>query len=333
MKTALKLAVSLVLMGGFLWAAFRNVEGTHLKDAFQTANPIWLIASGLIVLASGIPRAWRWRVLLAPVAPGISTRAAFWAVMVAYAGNCVFPRAGEVARALALERDHPTGISAILATVVVERLIDVLALLITFGVVLFFAREQIGAAFPWLEQVALLTLPIILLAFVFLGLLSARGEPGLLLFHRLSARLSPTLADKVTHLLRSALQGLRAIHTVEGYAEILVSTLVLNSLYWLAMYVPFYSFDLADQYNLGLFEALVVMTIATIGFVIPTPGGIGTYHLFCAQTLHLFYQVPNELALAFATSVHAVAIFGFILFGGPPLIRLLWRQKAEQQTR
>ena len=333
MKTALKLAVSLVLMGGFLWAAFRNVNGALLQHAFQTANPLWLIASGLTVIASGIPRAWRWRVLLAPIAPDISTRSAFWAVMVAYAGNCVFPRAGEVARALALERDHPTGISAILATVVVERLLDVLTLLITFGVVLFFAREQIGAAFPGLEQVALLALPIILFAFVFLGLLSVRGEPGLVVFHRLLARLSPALADKVTHLLRSALQGLRAIHTVEGYAGILVSTLVLNSLYWLAMYLPFYSFDLADQYNLGLFEALVVMTFVTIGFVIPAPGGIGAYHLFCAQTLHLFYQVPEELALAFATSVHAVALFGFILFGGPPLIRLLWRQKAEKQTR
>ena len=333
MKTALKLAVSLVLMGGFLWAAFRNVNGALLQHAFQTANPLWLIASGLTVIASGIPRAWRWRVLLAPIAPDISTRSAFWAVMVAYAGNCVFPRAGEVARALALERDHPTGISAILATVVVERLLDVLTLLITFGVVLFFAREQIGAAFPGLEQVALLALPIILFAFVFLGLLSVRGEPGLVVFHRLLARLSPALADKVTHLLRSALQGLRAIHTVEGYAGILISTLVLNSLYWLAMYLPFYSFDLADQYNLGLFEALVVMTFATIGFVIPAPGGIGAYHLFCAQTLHLFYQVPEELALAFATSVHAVALFGFILFGGPPLIRLLWRQKAEKQTR
>ena len=333
MKTALKLAVSLVLMGGFLWAAFRNVNGALLQHAFQTANPLWLIASGLTVIASGIPRAWRWRVLLAPIAPDISTRSAFWAVMVAYAGNCIFPRAGEVARALALERDRPTGISAILATVVVERLLDVLTLLITFGVVLFFAREQIGAAFPGLEQVALLALPIILFAFVFLGLLSVRGEPGLVVFHRLLARLSPALADKVTHLLRSALQGLRAIHTVEGYAGILVSTLVLNSLYWLAMYLPFYSFDLADQYNLGLFEALVVMTFATIGFVIPAPGGIGAYHLFCAQTLHLFYQVPEELALAFATSVHAVALFGFILFGGPPLIRLLWRQKAEKQTR
>ena len=333
MKTALKLALSLVLMGGFLWAAFRNVDGALLKDAFQTANPIWLIASGLLVIASGIPRAWRWRVLLAPIAPDISMRAAFWAVMVAYAGNCVFPRAGEVARAVALERAHPTGISAILATVVVERLLDVLALLIFFGVVLFFAREQIGAAFPWLEQVALLTLPIILLAFVFLGLLSARGEPGLALLHNLAARLSPALADKVTALLRSALQGLRAIHTVEGYAGILVSTLVLNSLYWLAMYVPFYGFDLGGQYELGPFEALVVTTIATIGFVIPAPGGIGTYHLFCAETLHRFYHVPNELALAFATSVHAVALFGFIFFGGPPLIRLLWRQKAENRMR
>lgn len=333
MKTALKLALSLVLMGGFLWAAFRNVDGPLLKHAFQTANPVWLIASGLIVVASGIPRAWRWRVLLAPIAPDISMRSAFWAVMVAYAGNCVFPRAGEVARVLALERDRPTGISAILATVVVERLLDVLALSITLGVVLFFAREQIGAAFPGLEQVALLALPIIFLFFVFLGLLSARGEPGLVVFHRLAARLSPALADKVTPVLRSALQGLRAIHTVEGYAGILVSSLILNGLYWLAMYVPFYGFDLVDRYDLGLFDALVVTTIATIGFVIPAPGGIGTYHLFCAQTLHLFYRVPNELALAFATSVHAVALFGFVLFGGPPLIRLLWRQKAKKQTR
>ena len=182
MKNFLKLAASLVLMGGFLWAAFRNVEGTRLEEALQTANPLWLLLSAIIIIASGLPRAWRWRILLLPVAPNISIRSAFWAVMVAYAGNVVFPRAGEVARALALERDHPTGISAILATVIVERLLDILTLLIIFGIVLFFAREQIGAAFPGLEQVALLAVPIILFAFVFLGVLSARGERGLSIF-------------------------------------------------------------------------------------------------------------------------------------------------------
>ena len=332
MKTFLKLAASLVLMGGFLWAAFRDVDGTLLVEALQTANPLWLLLSAIAVIVSGLPRAWRWRILLLPVASNISIRSTFWAVMVAYAGNVVFPRAGEVARALALERDHPTGISAILATVIVERLLDILTLLIIFGVVLFFAREQIGAAFPKfkLEQVALLTLPIILFAFVFLGLLSARGERGLSIFHRLLARLSPRLADGATHILRSFLQGMRAIHTVEGYAGILVSTLILNSLYLFAMYLPFYSFDLSHKYNLGLFEAMVVMTIATIGFVLPAPGGIGSYHFFCAQTLHHFYHVPIEIALAFATSVHAVAILGFLLFGGPPLINLLWHKKAKK---
>ncbi|MDE2829316.1 MAG: lysylphosphatidylglycerol synthase transmembrane domain-containing protein [Gemmatimonadota bacterium] len=332
MKTFLKLAASLVLMGGFLWAAFRDVNGTLLVEALQTANPLWLLLSAIAVIVSGLPRAWRWRILLLPVASNISIRSAFWAVMVAYAGNVVFPRAGEVARALALERDHPTGISAILATVIVERLLDILTLLIIFGVVLFFAREQIGAAFPQfkLEQVALLTLPIILFAFVFLGLLSARGERGLSIFHRLLARLSPRMADGATHILRSFLQGMRAIHTVEGYAGILVSTLILNSLYLFAMYLPFYSFDLSYNYNLGLFEAMVVMTIATIGFVVPAPGGIGSYHFFCAGTLHHFYHVPPETALAFATSVHAVALLGFLLFGGPPLINLLWHKKEKK---
>ncbi len=332
MKNFLKLAASLVLMGGFLWAAFRDVNGTLLEEALQTANPLWLLLSAITIIASGLPRAWRWRILLLPVAPNISIRSAFWAVMVAYAGNVVFPRAGEVARALALERDHPTGISAILATVIVERLLDILTLLVIFGVVLFFAREQIGAVFPSLEPVALLTLPVILFAFVFLGLLSAREERGLSIFRRLLARLSPGLADGATHILRSFLQGMRAIHTVEGYAGILVSTLILNSLYLFAMYLPFYSFDLSHKYNLGLFEAMVVMTIATIGFVLPAPGGIGAYHFFCAQTLHHFYHVPMEIALAFATSVHAVAILGFLLFGGPPLINLLWHKKAKKQV-
>ncbi|MYD64127.1 MAG: flippase-like domain-containing protein [Gemmatimonadetes bacterium] len=330
MKNFFKLAASLVLMGGFLWAAFRDVNGTLLLEALQTANPLWLLLSAIIIIASGLPRAWRWRILLLPVASNISIRSAFWAVMVAYAGNVVFPRAGEVARALALERDHPTGISAILATVIVERLLDILTLLIIIGVVLFFAREQIGAVFPGLEQVALLILPIILFAFVFLGLLSAREERGLSIFHRLLARLSPKLADGATHILRSFLQGMRAIHTVEGYAGILVSTLILNSLYLFAMYLPFYSF--VDLSHLGLFEAMVVMTIATIGFVLPAPGGIGSYHFFCKETLHRVYQVPEVTALAFATSVHAVAIFGFLLFGGPPLIRLLWYKKTKKQV-
>ena len=199
MKNFLKLAASLVLMGGFLWAAFRDVDGTLLVEALQTANPLWLILSAITIIVSGLPRAWRWRILLSPVASNISIRSTFWAVMVAYAGNVVFPRAGEVARALALERDHPTGISAILATVIVERLLDVLTLLIIFGVVLFFAREQIGAVFPSLEQVALLTLPFILFAFVFLGLLSAREERGLSFFHRLLSRLSPKPVS-YTHL-------------------------------------------------------------------------------------------------------------------------------------
>ena len=77
-------------------------------------------------------------------------------------------------------------------------------------------ESRSAKAFPGLEQVALLAVPIILFAFVFLGVLSARGERGLSVFHRLLARLSPKLADGATHILRSFLQGMKAIHTVEG---------------------------------------------------------------------------------------------------------------------
>lgn len=331
-KTGLKLAVSLGLTGIFLWAAFKNVDLNVMAQAFKTARPAWLLLSGFFVIASCLPRAWRWQILLKPISKDVSLKSAFWAVLMAYAGNNVFPRAGEVARAAAIKRDHPVSMSAVLATVVVERLLDTLMLLILFGIVLFFARDQIARAFPGLESISFVALPIILLSFVGLGLLSAYGERGLIKVENILMRFAPKPTDRIMGILRAFLQGMGSIHSFEGYVGIFFSTALLNACYLMAMYLPFYSFDFPANHNLDIFDALVVMAIATIGVVIPTPGGTGTYHYFCTQTLFHFYGVPESTALAFATAVHGIAFISFLLLGGPPLLRLMWWKKKSPES-
>lgn len=333
MKTTLKIIASFLLTGFFLWAAFQGVDWLVLKNTFLTADPTWILVSGLLALLSCLPRAWRWQMLLKPVSPHISLKSAFWAVVLAYAGNNVLPRAGEFARVLALKKEHPISMSAVLATVVVERLLDMLVLLIFFAVVLVFAQEKIAHAFPGLESVGLISLPVLIIAFCGIGWLSASGERGLLLLQHYLNLLSPTMAQKTIEILRAFLQGIKAVHTVEGYVGILISTILLNAFYLLALFLPFYSFNFPSQYGLNLFDGLVVMVISTVGVVIPTPGGAGTYHYFCKQSLHLFYGIPESVALAFATSVHGIAFIFFSLFGGPSLLRLLWSQKKEKQEK
>ncbi len=331
MKTALKAAFSLILTGVFLWITFHDIDWQSLIQTFQNTAPAGIIGGAALTIISCLPRAWRWRILLTSVSKKIRISSAFKAVLIAYAGNNIFPRAGEFARVVALTRMHPMPVGSVVASVIVERLLDMLTLLIFFAVVLVYTRDKIAHAFPGLESIGILTLIGLLVAFTMLIVLSIYGDHGIKKLEQLTSRISPTAAQKVSKLLHAFLQGMAGVKSLEGYVGIFVSTLLTNLCYVLSIYLPFYSFGFIEQYNLTLFDALVVMVLASVGVVIPTPGGTGTYHFFCSKTLYLFYGIPEIQALAFATVVHGAAFVSFFIFGGPALFRLLWTQKKEAQ--
>jgi hypothetical protein len=332
MKTALKVAFSLALTGLFLWITFQNVDWKSLVQTFRETAPAGIIGAAALAILSCLPRAWRWRILLASVSKEIPLSSTLKAVLIAYAGNNVFPRAGEFARVVALTRSHPMPVGSVVASVIVERLLDMLTLLIFFAIVLFYAREKIAHAFPPLVSASMVALGGLLVAFTGLILLSVYGDIGINKLELVTGRISPAASQKLSNLLRAFLQGMAGVKSLEGYIGIFVSTLLTNLCYVLSIYLPFYSFGFIEQYHLTLFDALVVMVLASVGVVIPTPGGTGTYHFFCSKTLHLFYGIPELQALAFATAVHGAAFVSFFVFGGPALFRLLWAQKKEARS-
>jgi uncharacterized protein (TIRG00374 family) len=329
-RTILRVAFSVSLSILFLWYAFRSADLAGLLRAAAGVDLLPLAAGSFILLLTTLPRALRWRILIAPLDPGVPLRTLCQAVLVAYAGNNIFPRAGEVARVLVVRRRTDTGTGALLATVLVERVIDLLTFLFLAGVVSLLMREAFAAAFPGAAGAAtgaFYTCLAVLAAFV---ALAAWGHRGIAPLQRVLSAVSPALADRASGLARSFIEGVAAVRSPSGYAGIAVWTVLINVGYALALYAPIVAFHFDSRYGMGPADALTVMVMATVGIILPAPGGAGTYHYFCSQTLIGLYGVPQEEALAFATVAHAIGYLLFLFAGGPGLLRLLWRDGREQ---
>ena len=182
---------------------------------------------------------------------------------------------------------------------------------------------------PWLDGTATLTTILIVLVVVAVLGVSIYGNQ---IVDALGRRFPKFSENRAAGLIESFLQGMEAVRTPGSYAGILLWTFLLNAFYILSLYFPFFAFGFVDRFDLGLVDAIAVLTIATVGIIIPTPGGAGTYHYFCSRALHGLFGVPLEEAVAFATVVHGLAYFSFFLIGGPSLISLMWNKRPPESA-
>lgn len=330
-KSLMRLVLSLGLMGLFLYLAFSGTPPEQLWQTLTRAAPLWVAAMVATTLATLVLRAWRWTVLLRPFAPQVRIVDAFLALAICYAANIAIPRSGEAARALSLRWSRQAPMGSSLATVVVERIIDMVVLVLFVGLSILLLHGRLEEAYPWMESAALVALVgcLGLLGFLF-GVYRYR-DAGLNLSHRLLEPLSARLAERVVELIDAFVSGLAALHDRSAYLKILVSSALLNGGYLLIIYEGFCAYGLQRMPGVGWTAALVVMAVSAIGMVVPTPGGTGSYHLFFKQSLMLF-GVSAALSLACATFVHAMATATYLVIGGPAFLLQRARSAGTVQT-
>ena len=124
--------LALVLLGLF----FRGVDWTELGTAFRTANPLYLAAVVAVTIVTYLLRAWRWGSLLHPLAR-VPLRDLISATFVGFMTGLLVPRAGEVVRPYLISRRHPIRTSAGFASIILERLLDVVTVLLLFALYLY----------------------------------------------------------------------------------------------------------------------------------------------------------------------------------------------------
>lgn len=309
-KNSVKIILGLLISVGFLFLAFRQLDFQQMKQAFSIAKYWLLIPSIVILFTSHWLRSYRWQFLLNPI-KRVPVGNLFSALLIGYAANTILPaHLGEFLRAYVIGRKRDIPISSSLATIVVERIIDVLS------IVLIMAFTLVIYPFPdWVKKSGYIMFAFALALFIFLLLMKIYTETTMKFIRTLMKPFPQSIKGRVENLSRSFLDGLKPMKSKLDYVIIFVLSISIWLCYWAVLYINFYTFNLVHDYSIGATAGLVILVITTISVVVPSsPGYIGTYHWLCQISLELF-KVPRAVGLTYAIVVHAINFFPVFLAG------------------
>jgi len=305
-----KIIAGVALSMIFIFLAFRQVDFSQMGRAFASADYWLLIPILLIIFLSLVLRSWRWQYLLAPIQP-VRLPELFSSLAVGYMANTFLPaHLGEVVRAYHAQKKTGIAASAIFATIVVERLIDIFALLLLMGLVL------VLFPFPgWVQKSGVIMLVLVAALFALLLLMKKYRRQTLAVSDRLTRFLPAAISAKISELLDQFLNGIVALKSAGHYPVVAVLSIAIWVCYAVTFQLLFYAFDFVTLYHLPWTAALVALVITTISVVVPSsPGYVGSYHFLCQLALGLF-AIPKGPALSYAFVLHAVNIFPVFFLG------------------
>lgn len=296
-----------------LYAAFYGMDLSTVTGILSTINWWWLVPTTVVMILSHYVRAWRWRLFFGGESVADPVYPYFSSTMVGYAVNNALPRGGELAKAMYLGRLTDRSQTRVLGTVILERLIDSLILLVVFGLSMLWFSDKIDQYFPGLGVGAgLLTVTLVGMLLV-LTLLPI--EKSTRLIHWCTNWMGPRISAKIGDLSGRFMQGLSALRHGPSVPAILFSSLLIFLLYIGGTWIPMFAFPFQQSASLGFPAGMAVMAISAIGMVIPSPGGTGTYHVFCSLALTQVFGVNQAEAVSFATLVHLLNM-GFSTLAG-----------------
>ncbi|MDZ7772664.1 MAG: lysylphosphatidylglycerol synthase transmembrane domain-containing protein [Balneolaceae bacterium] len=322
LRKSIKIALTLLLGGLFLWLAFRNVPLREVWDYARQITFYWVPPFGLTLLTGHFLRAERWRLLIEHDKKELNRSTLVAGVLTGYLLNIVGPRLGEVSRPVYVAKREGLSASKLMGTIVLERIIDMATMLLLLLVVCIylitdlellrqiFGEQTVRMFSGGFALTELLWIVGLLLLF---GLGGWAGWSLLCYLGRRFESVRPWV-DRIRNAVRMFRDGILAARQVKRWGLFLSYTLLIWACYTAMSWIPFWMFDMQTVYDLSLLDALVVTVISAIGIAIPSPGGIGTYHYFVKQTLLVLFAVPAVTGLAYATITHAATVLFVALF-------------------
>lgn len=306
-----KLVFGIVISLVFMYLAFRKVDMSQMMESFRRADYWYIVPAVLIMFVSYWLRSFRWRYLMRPVKT-IGTRRLFSSLLIGYMANSFLPaHLGEFVRAYTIGKKEDLPSSTVMASILIERIIDVLSLLAVMGLtVLVFP-------FPdWVKKSGFLFFAAALVLLACLVLLRIHRDKSLALIGKLTKPLPETIREKLLHVVRSLADGIEPLTKRNHYLKVFVLTALIWACYALSFWFVFHAFSFVVKYSLPWTASLVLLVLTTIGILVPSsPGYIGVYHFLCQAGLGFFGVVPGE-ALSYAFVMHGINFFPIIAVGG-----------------
>lgn len=309
----------LVVTLGLLAWALRGVSPALVWSAVQSAHFAWLGLGLISFLASVSLRARRWGTLLGAHRDPGPFRIRHSAVFIGFAGNCILPaHAGEIARAAVLHRFARIPLGAALGSIVAERCLDAIVVLL-FLLTPLLTVDQLGGVdvgalrLGWIMAALILACGALLVATRWPASI-AQSVGGLARAFRLG-RFAPRIVVSV----RSLLSGLDALRNPRRSITAMAESICMWGLTMLTYWAAMLAFGITSP---GVTGALFVGAVATLGIAIPSsPGYFGPFEAALRFALGV-YAVPPDIIVAYALTLRLLIFVGLTTIGLVMAVRL-----------
>ncbi len=299
-----KALVGLLITVLLLWWTLADVALAEVWANIRVGN-MWLLTLAVVVGTLGfVIRAIRWKVLLAPVKPDTTLRSRFAGVSIGFMANNILPaRVGEFARAYAFSRLEPVSASAAFGSLVVERFMDGVVLLLFLVLPVFLPGFPTGGALSSGAGGTLLRAGVIAVVIV-LGILVVMAVwPHA--FVRVTERLARFLPRSIERPLMDGLEAFLGSVAIMRDPKLLTIGFAWSFLFWAWHGVSFWLAMLAFGIDTGFVSAIFTEAVVGFGVALPSaPGFFGTFHFAANLALSDVYGVPEAQSLAFAFGFH-----------------------------
>jgi len=307
--TTLKVTTPFILGGAILYWMFRNFDFKSMERVLcEEMNWWWMLLSFPFGILAQAFRGWRWKQALEPVGENPRTSTTIYSIFISYAASLAVPRIGEFTRCGVLKRWEGTSFPKAIGTVVTERAVDSLLILILTLITFlsqvpvfltFFSRTgtRFDEIFGMFTTTGYIVTTICGVAFL-ISLYSVRKK---LSFY-----------DKVKATLHGVIEGVMSLRGVKNIPLFIFYSIAIWASYFLHYYLTFFCFS--GTAHLGITCAMVTFIVGSIAVLVPTPNGAGPWH-FAVKTMLILYGVADNEALYFVLIVHTVQTLLVIAIG------------------
>jgi uncharacterized protein (TIRG00374 family) len=333
LKTILIALVTVALVAWFLRQADFAKVWREIRSARLDALALALVATA----CTYVLRALRWQYLLAPIGPTRFSQA-FRTTVIGFAANSVLPaRIGEVVRPYLLARREGLSITATFATIILERLLDLVTVLLLFGLFVFlfdpglasvnqaiYSKVMVGGGLAAAGSVA---------ALVMVFVLAQQREQVASVVERLSRVLPEALAVRVAHLAHMFVQGIGVMRDPVRLGQ----SVLLSVPLWLSIALGIWFVTVAFHMTIPFTGSFLIVALLVVGVAVPTPGAVGGFHEAFRIGAVVFYGVANDRAVGAAIVLHAVSFLPITVLGAWFMLRdglsLARVQKLGEEAR
>jgi glycosyltransferase 2 family protein len=308
----------LLLVAGIVlsWLFFRDVNFDELLSTLSTGNFSWFYLVMLVSVMVYIFRVLRWQMLISATGYKAGFFNAFAALSIGYFVNFAVPRLGEVTRCLSVKKQDKIPFMELLGTVIIERVIDIISLIVVLFLTLLLQFDKIrefvrdNVFIPFYDGVILKIMsgnkPVLFIVLLIIVICSFL----FFYFRKYIRERSPKIVVKFIEGLKS---GLTSVGKLKRKGLFISYTILIWICYYLMTYFWFFVFK--ETSVLGWGACLTIVSIGTIGRSVPIQGGgMGAYH-FLVQQVCLLYGLVGPLGKTLATLIHAGQTFFTFVMG------------------